>query len=216
MKISVSRKILVILMGISLIGAALVFLNAGVQDPNEAIEPEFADIATLYNYGNGVVRIHAWINNEAGSFDYSGPRGWFGTTRGYDGTKIYHPVAGDWNGDGLTDMAAFYDYGDNAARIHVWINDNGERVEYQGPAGWWAVKSGYDLTNIVDAVSGDLNGDNLDDIAVFYNYGESQIRIHVWLSTGDRFLYEGPKGWWAVTGYPYENIIGAVAGEFSR
>jgi hypothetical protein len=176
----------------------------------------FSDIAAFYYYGGGDTRIHTWINDQAGSFHYSGAQGWFRTSRGYDGTKLFHPVCGDFDGDGMDDIASFYDYGNGAARIHVWLCENGYQFRYQGAEGWWAIPQGYDVNHIVGTVSGDFDGDGLDDIAAFYDYGNNQIRIHLWLSTGSNFLYEGSRGWWAVQGYPAKNMVGILAGEFSK
>jgi len=176
----------------------------------------FEDIASIFYYGNGDTRIHTWINTGNNAFQYSGSNGWFSTKKGgYEGTKLLHSVAGDWNADGYTDIAGFYDYGQGVTRIHVWLNNGGTRFNYQRSAGWWESTRGYDAKNIVNANAGDYNGDGYDDIAAFYDYGNDEIRIHVWLSNGSsKFNYEGSRGWWAVKGYPAKNIVNTLSGEF--
>jgi len=176
----------------------------------------FEDIASIFYYGNGDTRIHTWINSGNKTFKYSGSNGWFSTKKGgYEGNKLLHSIAGDWNADGFTDLAGFYDYGQGVTRIHVWLNNGGTRFNYQKSAGWWESTRGYNANNIVSASTGDYNGDGYDDIAAFYDYGNDETRIHVWLSNGSsRFNYEGSRGWWAVKGYPSKNIINTLSGEF--
>ncbi len=176
----------------------------------------FEDIAAIFYYGNGDTRIHTWINTGNKSFNYSGSNGWFSTKKGgYEGNKLLHSVSGDWNADGYTDIAGFYDYGQGVTRIHVWLNNGGTSFNYQKSAGWWESSRGYDAKNIVSISAGDYNGDGYDDIAAFYDYGNDEVRIHVWLSNGSsQFNYEGSKGWWAVKGYPAKNIVNTLSGEF--
>jgi len=175
----------------------------------------FDDIAAIYYYGHGDTRIHTWINQDGRGFKYSGSNGWFSTKKGgYEGTKLLKSVAGDWNGDTYTDIAGFYDYGQGVTRIHVWLNKNGQRFNYQHSAGWWESNRGYDAKRIVNVVAGDFNSDGLDDIAAFYDYGNSETRIHIWLSNGSKFNYQGSRGWWSAKGYPAQNIVNILAGEF--
>ncbi len=190
-------------------------VTKGIQSSEEK-EPIHSDIATVYYYGNGVTRIHTWINEENETFKYSGSNGWFSTNKGgYEGEKLYHPVAGDWNGDGLTDMAGFYDYGNGVTRIHVWLNAYERSFDYQSSIGWWESTRGYEAKNVAHAVAGDFNGDGMDDIAGFYDYGDNETRIHIWLSEKTEFEYEGSRGWWSAKGYPAQNVVGAVSGEFA-
>jgi hypothetical protein len=195
--------------------------NSQQTTPQSEVEEEpkavFSDLAAIYYYGNGDTRIHTWINRENDSFNYSGSNGWFSTKKGgYEGNKLLHAVSGDWDGDGLTDIAGFYDYGQGVTRIHVWLNKNGRTFDYQLSAGWWESTKGYDAKNIVSAAAGDYNGDGKDDIAAFYDYGNDEIRIHVWLSEGNEFKYEGSRGYWSTTGYPAKNIMHVLSGEFGK
>ena len=192
-------------------------INSTQEKTNDA-EQVFSDIAAIYYYGNGDTRIHTWINTGMNSFKYSGSNGWFSTKKGgYEGNKILRSVAGDWNGDGFTDLAGFYDYGNGITRIHVWLNNGGSRFNYQKSAGWWESMRGYDASRIAGVVSGDFNSDGNDDIAAFYDYGNNETRIHVWLSNGENaFKYEGSRGWWRAKGYPAKNIVNTLGGEFGE
>ncbi len=66
--------------------------------------------------------------------------------------------------------------------------ESNESFNYVG-AGWWK-SSGYDSQRVKGRlVSGDFDGNGKDDMAVFYYYGNSQTRIHVFLSDGSKFNY---------------------------
>ena len=197
---------------------SIIFLvpeNNSAQNDGEAA---YEDIAAVFYYGDGDTRIHTWVNNKDNSFKYSGSNGWFSTKKGgYEANKLVHTVVGDWDGDGFSDIAGFYDYGNGVTRIHVWLNTGANRFDYQSSAGWWESSKGYDAKAIVQLVAGDFNGDKSDDIAAFYDYGNDETRIHVWLSDGQKsFRYESSRGWWAANGYPAKNIISSMAGEFSK
>ncbi len=217
------QKIILFTTAICFIFFAIVFItpraiqSQGLDTEEVIVEDEYVmeDVAALFYYGNGDTRIHTWVS-EGESFKYSGSNGWFSTKKGgYEGNKLLHCVSGDWNADGFTDMAGFYDYGQGVTRIHVWLNTGGNRFDYQHSAGWWESGRGYDAKNIVGATAGDFNGDGYDDIAGFYDYGNNETRIHVWLSNGsDKFKYEGSRGWWAAKGYPAAGVQHIVGGEF--
>jgi hypothetical protein len=122
-------------------------------------------------------------------------------------------VAGDFDGDGKCDIAAMYDYGNSEARIHVWLS-NGQKFEY---ATWHkATQGSYTASRITGRmVAGDFNGDGKCDIAAMYDYGNSEARIHVWLSNGQSFAiatwYQTAQG-----SYTADRVTGRiVAGDFN-
>ncbi|KHD37246.1 integrin [Clostridium acetobutylicum] len=171
------------------------------------------DIAVIYNYGNSETRIHVFISTGS-SFSYTDCNGWWNAT-GYDAGRITGAVAGDFNGDGKSDIATMYDYGGGETRIHVFTS-TGSSFTYTGANGWWN-STGYDSNRVKGrVVAGDFNGDGKTDIAAMYDYGGSESRIHVFLSTGDSFNYTGANGWWSTTGYDANKVTGRlVAGDFN-
>ncbi|MGA4722207.1 peptidoglycan DD-metalloendopeptidase family protein [Fictibacillus nanhaiensis] len=171
------------------------------------------DIAVFYDYGTET-RVHVWKSTGT-TFTYQGESGWW-KSAGYDAKKIAgRVVSNDFNNDGKDDLAAFYDYGNGQTKLHVWTS-TGSSFTYQGENGWWNT-TGYNANMLTDrVVSGDFNKDGKDDIAAFYNYNDSETRIHVWASTGTSFSYQGPNGWWGAAGYNANNITGkVVAGDFN-
>lgn len=169
------------------------------------------DIAMFYDYGGGQTRIHV-LKGYTNSFGYSGSSGWWNTS-GYTANRITdRVVSGDFDRDGKEDdIAAFYDYGGGQTRIHVW-KSTGSSFSYQGSSGWWSTY-GYTASKItgrVVSVNIDRDGKIFDDIAVFYDYGGGQTRMHVFESNGSSFTYSGSNGWWSTYGYTASKITGRV------
>lgn len=161
------------------------------------------DIAAFYDYGNGQTRIHVWRGNGS-SFSYAGGNGWW-STYGYTASKITgRVVAGDFDRDGhADDIAAFYDYGSNQTRMHVWESKTNfwgtlqEEFDYQGGYGWWNV-SGYNANMLTGKIgAGNVDEDNrFNDIIGLYDYGSSTNRVHVWECNNGSVSYQH---WFACT-----------------
>ena len=184
---------------------------------SEPPNPWVDDVAAFYDYGAGG-RIHTWLSSRS-SFRYRGDRGWWRASSGYSLERTAgRMVAGDFDGDGDHDTAAFYQYSPGA-RIHVWLS-TGSALRYQGNNGWWRTTGSYHLSRIADRMTvGDFNADGKDDIAAFYDYKRGHARIHVWLSTGSSFAYQGDSGWWRTDGHRYWlSGVGdrMVAGDFDH
>lgn len=139
----------------------------------------------------------------------------------YDPNKITdRVVSGDFDRDGKDDdIAAFYDYGNNVTKIHVWKkSDDSNAFIYSASNGWWSSTS-YNASKITGrVVSGDFDRDGYkDDIAAFYDYGNGETRIHVWKSTGSSFVYQYSTGWWSSPAYTATRITNRViSGDFDR
>lgn len=169
------------------------------------------DIAGFYDYGNNLTKLHLWKSNGS-TFSFSIP--WTGTS--YNAKNIEGKVVvGDFDRDGYEDdIAAFYYYGKNITKLHVW-KSTGSSFVYTGDAGWWNSTS-YIGTNITSKVtSGDYDRDGYkDDIAAFYYYGNNLTKLHIWKSTGSSFSISMP---WIGTSYDGSLITGrVVSGDFDR
>ncbi|MCB9335176.1 MAG: T9SS type A sorting domain-containing protein [Flavobacteriales bacterium] len=180
------------------------------------------DIAAFYDYGgtgsNAETRIHVWTGDFE-LFDYQSASGWWSAI-GYEANKISgRVVSGDFDNDGYEDdIAAFYDYGNNETRIHMFIGNNGT-FTYSGAMGWWNI-TGYNANAITGrVVVGDFyDGDGFkDDIAVFYDYGNNETRIHMFEGRSNYFSYASNYGWWNTTGYNANAITNrVVSGDFDN
>jgi hypothetical protein len=96
-------------------------------------------------------------------------------------------VAGDFNGDGLTDLARIHkrtNLGLPDGAVTVWPNTDGE---FGTPANW----HGSFVTGSEIVLTGDVNGDNLDDLIAFTR--GSSADVFVALSNGSGF---GAKTKW--------------------
>jgi hypothetical protein len=175
------------------------------------------DVAAFYDYGMSESRIHVWKTDVPNYVEYSGSNGWWQSS-GYDATKIVSLNVGDIDNDGYKDdIIAFYDYGNSIAKIHVWVGEK-TYFRYVSSNGLWS-SSGYNANMIKGRVEiGDFDHDNYeDDIIAFYDYGNSNTRIHYWIGRKNDFYYVGPNGLWSTSGYDANKITGrVVVGDFNN
>ncbi|MFA7244328.1 MAG: VCBS repeat-containing protein [Patescibacteria group bacterium] len=153
-------------------------------------------LAIPYNYGNLQTAIWAYVKSGSNLspqklFD-SGPGNW-------SFSSMSNIVAGDFDGDGKTEIAAMYDYG--LGQMKVWVfkaNGDGSltpSVKYDSGIWNWAFGRTGNLT------SGDFDGDGKTEIAAMYDYGNSQARIWNFKLSGSTFVlsskFDSGKGSWA-------------------
>jgi len=110
----------------------------------------------------------------------------------WSGSKV---ASGDFNGDGLMDLVAFYGY--SATRqTKAWVFINDGHGGYNTPIAWW--DSGpnnwdWDGTKLI---VGDFNGDGLADIGALYGYAtQHQTRAFIFTSNGAS-AFNSSTTWW--------------------
>ncbi|WP_051820905.1 FG-GAP-like repeat-containing protein [Streptomyces flavochromogenes] len=132
-----------------------------------------SDMANWYDYGDGHDEIHAFTTNSDGTFK-APQHAWSAAAGNYWAENMKH-TTGDFNGDGVGDIAAFYGYEDGRMNLRTWLgkgdgNFNAPFVSWQVPAGHW----NFDAIHVQ---SGDFNGDGRDDIATWYAYGDGSDKL---------------------------------------
>ncbi|MEV8536769.1 FG-GAP-like repeat-containing protein [Streptomyces sp. NPDC051211] len=111
-------------------------------------------------------------------------------------------LAGDFNGDGRSDMATVYDYGYDATAVYTLAGktDGGFAapvlVYDSGRGNWRYSQSQW--------VVGDYNNDGRDDLAALYDYGWGQNAMFTFLSQADGTFVQlksaaSPAGSWEPT-----------------
>ena len=168
------------------------------------------EFALIYKSASSTMKVDVFTSNLSSNPTFT--KSTYLTLSGYDPDKTTgRVVSGDFDRDNRwDDIALFYDYGGGQTRIHV-LKSTGSSFSYGGSYGMWNTY-GYTAGQITNrVVSGDFDRDGKeDDIAAFYDYGGGQTRIHVWLSNGSTFNYQGGYGWWSATGYTASKITGRV------
>jgi hypothetical protein len=136
------------------------------------------DTAAFYTYDNGALGLDIWYGNpQAGLGTYTA---WY-VASAWEGARIVPAGAGDFNGDGRTDAAAFYTYDNNFVALYVWYGQANHTTT--GPYTVWT-GTGWDGTRIITAGVGDTDGDGRADISTFYRHNGGMMDQNVWFGDG--------------------------------
>jgi hypothetical protein len=135
-----------------------------------------ADIAAFYDYGAGQSKY--WVL-------FAGVSGLTTPTMVFDGLGYWQPwrtkeIAGDFDGDGRTDLGVFAD--ESGGRTHLWI--------FRGTVGalaypflaWDSGPASWTWTSI-KATTGDVNTDGRDDVMALYNHWSVRTEVFVFNGT---------------------------------
>jgi len=162
------------------------------------------DIAGIYNYGaTNYIGLWVFINNGNNTFT---PQIW-GYYSGWDGSRLSSLAAGDFDGDGKTDLSALYNYGSPYMGIWVFRNNNNSTFTPQR----WLYANGWDPARMSNFIAGDFTVDGKTDLATTYNYGSGMMGIWVFKNTTGSFT---PERWQYMSGWDASRLSTLVAGDF--
>ncbi|MCX5361311.1 FG-GAP-like repeat-containing protein [Streptomyces sp. NBC_00124] len=181
-------------------GASLWSSNTVVR--NDLSGDGRADFAVWYDFGDGRDAVNTFLTAPDGAFQ--APRnGWIAPAGNWTAANA-QTTTGDYNGDGLADVAALYGYSDGTMGMWTWLaKGNGTYATpfvswRSAPGNWTAARS--------HPVSGDFNGDGRDDIATWYDYAGGDDRLFTFLSD-EKGGFTNPVGsFYRETGWTYANM----------
>ncbi|MGH3738951.1 MAG: FG-GAP-like repeat-containing protein [Micromonosporaceae bacterium] len=160
-----------------------------------------ADLTAVYDEGLGYSTLWTFTNRADGTSLYSPTVPWDPNSVEYPVSRT-RSVAGDFDGDGRSDVAVFRDEGNDRSTLRMLRSDGNAYPSSgvlwdSGTACCWAATR-------FKLVAGDFNADGRDDIAALVNaygyydwYVNGDTLTWVWLSTSttDRPGFAAPEQW---------------------
>jgi YD repeat-containing protein len=143
-----------------------------------------ADLVAAYNLGS-TVGFYEWQSTGSGLTSL----GNVFTTGGFTWASAKW-VAGDFNGDGKTDLAAAYDLGNGTIGLYEWQSTGSS---FTSLGSLW--RSGSFCLSCAQWAAGDIDGDHQADLVALYDLGTEQgvaaVALYEWFSTGSSFASQG-------------------------
>ncbi|MER6853990.1 FG-GAP-like repeat-containing protein [Streptomyces flaveolus] len=154
------------------------------------------DLGGLYRHADGSIKMYSFLADTTGGFQTS-IASWGSATFG-DWNRT-HVNAGDFNGDGRDDVAAWYDYSDGHDAIHVLTSLSTPDGHFSTPVQAYTTASGNFTYSDMRIVAGDYNGDGLDDLAAMYGYSDGKVKMFTWTARTDGKINGAAPGWASAT-----------------
>jgi hypothetical protein len=154
------------------------------------------DLGGLYKYADGSIKMFSFLAKPDGGFQAS-IASWTSSTFG-DWNRT-HVNAGDFNGDGRDDVAAWYDYSDGHDAIHVLTSLSTPDGHFNTPYKAYETAAGNFTYSSMRLVAGDYNGDGLDDLAAMYGYSDGKVKMFTWTTRTDGLINGAAPGWASAT-----------------
>jgi trypsin/VCBS repeat protein len=175
---------------------------------------DIIDQAVLNSTTANVLTLDTFLTRPDGTCS-AGVRSWTSTSFGSYSRMLM--TSGDYNGDGRTDIAGFYNYADAGIRLYVWTASatgtfgSPSAKWYNAPTPYWGE------IGRMKVFSGDFNGDGRDDIGSFYGFADAGVGIYTWTATAAGGFGEDQRLWY-VPPTPYwgdPDRLRIAAGDFN-
>jgi hypothetical protein len=181
-------------------------IPAGVGDFNG---DKTQDTAAFYAYDNGALGLDVWYGNTQAGLTMH--QGWY-VGSAWEGARVIAAGAGDFNGDGRADVAAFYRYDGNLVNLYVWYGQS--NGDFAGPYTVWT-GNGWDGTRIITVGVGDTDADGHADISTFYRHDGGMMDQNVWYGDGTGNFTLG-RPWHVDTSWDGSRFIPAGVADLNR
>ncbi|WP_327030949.1 trypsin-like serine protease [Micromonospora sp. NBC_01740] len=170
------------------------------------------DVAVMSKRAGGNFYLDTFITRPDGK--YSAPiRSW--TDDNFGHMENMKMASGDFNGDGRTDLTAFYGYANGDEGWFNWIArpDGG----FEEPVEVWKA-SNFGSWTTTSVFAGDVNGDGRDDASLFYRYNNSTaMALITWPGKADGTFGTGYTSWSTPNSAPFTSLTSmkVVDGDFN-
>ncbi|MBU3107643.1 NlpC/P60 family protein [Clostridium gasigenes] len=166
------------------------------------------EIATFYDYKNETTGLHIFNPDALGNLRTISA--W--TSKSFNAAAITdRVVAGDFDGDGRDEIAALYDYGHGEVSL-LLFKSNSDASSFSSTTVWKGSK--FIADNVEDIVAGDFNGDGKDELSIFYDYGNGNVKMFEYSQeSANKFT---SRHAWEGSGFDASRIKNkVVAGDFN-
>ncbi|MFI7388467.1 FG-GAP-like repeat-containing protein [Streptomyces sp. NPDC049813] len=158
------------------------------------------DVAAFYGYDDGRVSLFTWLGKGDGTF---GTRltSWTADPGNWTFDAIT-AEAGDFDGDGRDDIAAWYDYRNGDDKLFTFLArpDGGFASPFSSFARTEA--DGWEVGRMKFA-TGDYDGDGRDDLGVLYGYASGTVTLMSFTGLPGGGFAEPVRGWESATGWTF-------------
>lgn len=172
------------------------------------------DIAALYDYGNGMVRLHTFTAKSDNSGGFNTPVQSWEQASGWDWARTTL-MAGNADGAGADELVAVQGTADGRFSTHTFTATatgtfNAPVKSYEVPqAGWW-------YTNQSHFALGDANGDGRADLIGTYVYADGTLKTFTALANpGGTYPAPAIAGWASNPGGWEHHRMQATAGDIN-
>lgn len=189
------------------------FGNWGANAMTQIVVGDFSgsgkdEIAVYYDYDNSQTAL--WIFSSVNSFQPN--KMWDSGFDKWSASAMAQIVVGDFSGGGKDEIAVFYDYGSNETGLWLFSID---KDSVQANKLWDSGFGKWGANGMAKTVVGSFSNLGKDEIAIFYDYGNSQSGLWIFSVTGNG-AFESTKVWESKMGEWEANAMTKVmAGNFS-